>query len=168
MIIINFTKGYVMRKILVFLSIISFAFSVDVGNSVKGELLGEVGATKEVVILDFFASWCISCKKELPLINKLSEDLKNVDIIGIDVDENKKDGLEFVKSLKLDFHIYNDNSQEIIKQFNPVGVPAIYILKDKIIKKIYIGAVDDIDKKLKADILELRWSWFMLFYYLFF
>lgn len=156
MIIIIFTKGYVMRKIIVFLSIISFAFSVEVGNSVKGELLGEIGATKEVVIIDFFASWCISCKKELPLINKLAKELNDVDVIGIDVDKNTKEGLEFVKSLSLDFHIYNDNEQKIINKFNPVGVPAVYILKDKVIKKTYFGAIDDIDKVLKKDIMELR------------
>lgn len=145
-----------MRKIIVFLSIISFAFSIEIGNSVKGELLGKIGATKEVVVIDFFASWCVSCKKELPLINKLAKELKDVDFIGVDVDENKNEGLEFQKSLNLDFHIYNDNDQIIIKQFNPVGVPAVYILKDKIIKKIYFGALDDIDEILKKDIMELK------------
>lgn len=149
-----------MRKIIVFLSIISFAFSIEIGNSVKGELLGKIGATKEVVVIDFFASWCVSCKKELPLINKLAKELKDVDFIGVDVDENKNEGLEFQKSLNLDFHIYNDNDQIIIKQFNPVGVPAVYILKDKIIKKIYFGALDDIDEILKKDIMELKWKYF--------
>lgn len=145
-----------MKKIILFLSIISFAFSLDVGNAVQKDLLDKVGATKKVAVIDFFASWCVSCKKELPLINKLAKELKDVDFIGVDVDEEKNEGLEFQKSLKLDFFIYNDNDQNIIKQFNPAGVPAVYILQDGVIKKTYIGAVDSIDEVLKKDILELR------------
>lgn len=145
-----------MKKIILFLSIVSFTFALEVGDTVKQELLSTIGATKKVVIIDFFASWCVSCKKELPLINKLSKELQEVEFIGIDVDEEKDDGLKFQKKLSIDFSVFNDNNQAIIKQFNPVGVPAIYILQDKIVKKVHIGAIDDVDEVLKKEILELQ------------
>lgn len=145
-----------MKKIILFLSLISFSFSIEAGNEITKELLHTIGATKKVVVIDFFASWCVSCKKELPLINKLAKELKEVEFIGIDVDEEKEEGLKFQKKLAINFSVFNDNDQQVIKQFNPAGVPAIYILQDKVVKKIHIGAIDHIDKVLKKEILELQ------------
>lgn len=122
----------------------------------KGELIPNNLAKKlnlqqnKTYIIDFFASWCVSCKIELPKLNKLNGELSShTKIIGIDVDEMNDDAKSFQKELGLTFPIINDKNQEIIKAFNPVGVPAIYVIRDrKVIDKI-IGAKDDIDKILE-------------------
>lgn len=144
------------KKAFMFFVFISVAFSLDIGTKLDTKILEKIGATKEIVVIDFFASWCVSCKKELPLIDKLSKNMQNIDFIGVDSDENKEDGLAFQKELNLDFHIYNDNNQNIIKQFDPIGVPAVYILKNGVVKKMRFGALDDIDKIIKKDISELK------------
>jgi len=110
-----------------------------------------------IAVVDFFASWCVSCVIELPLINKLSKelDLKEAKIIGLGMDEELEEGLAFQKELGLDFFVYNDYKQEVVAKFDPIGVPAIYYIKDGIVKKVIFGAVHDIDKVIKADIIKI-------------
>ncbi len=145
-----------MKKILLSLLVYSVAFGYSLNKQVLKADLDTIGVKKDVVVIDFFASWCVSCKKELPLIEKLSKQITSVQFIGVDVDEEKEDGLAFQKKLGLSFHVYNDEKQKIIKNFNPEGVPAIYILKNGTIKKIRIGAIDNVDKVLKKDLAEIK------------
>jgi len=108
----------------------------------------------KITVVDFFASWCISCAKELPLINDLhkSSDSKKVEILGVDTDKDIKKGKAFQKKLALDFRVYNDSSQDVIGAFDPIGMPACYIIKNGKIVDAIFGAVDDIDKKLAKKI----------------
>ena len=122
----------------------------------KGELISDNLAKKlqlqqdKTYIIDFFASWCVSCKIELPKLNKLNGELSaHTKIIGIDVDEKLDDAKSFQKELHINFPVINDTKQEIIKVFNPVGVPAIYVIRDKKVIDKIIGAKDDIDKLLE-------------------
>lgn len=110
-----------------------------------------------VAVVDFFASWCVSCIIELPLINKLSKelDVKEAKIVGLGMDEDLAEGLAFQKEMGLDFFVYNDYKQEVVAKFDPVGVPALYYIKDGIVKKVIFGAVHDIDKVIKADIIKI-------------
>lgn len=144
------------KKVFLFFIFVSVAFSLEVGSKLDAKLLEKIGATKNVVVIDFFASWCVSCKKELPLIDKLSKNMTNVQFLGVDSDEEKEDGIAFQKSLNLSFHVYNDNDQQVIKKFDPIGIPALYIVKDGVIKKAHFGALDNIDEIIKKDIMELK------------
>ncbi|MEA3228962.1 MAG: TlpA disulfide reductase family protein, partial [Campylobacterota bacterium] len=111
-----------------------------------------------IYVIDFFASWCGSCKKEIPLISLANQkiDKTKVEIIGIDVDKKLKDGEKFQNRLKsknqLNFRVINDPQGNIISKFAPIGMPTLYYVKNKKVLKIIVSAVDEIDKKILADI----------------
>jgi thiol-disulfide isomerase/thioredoxin len=134
------------------LSITSSAY--EVGDTIDEKIASKINLGEGITVVDFFASWCVSCKKELPLINNLSHELnsKVVKFVGIDTDENVEEGKAFQENLKLDFFIFNDNKQEIVQKFNPIGMPAIYYIKNKKVVKVLFGAVDHIDTVIKKDI----------------
>lgn len=147
-----------MKKIIVILLTI-FSLSVtsnayEVGDTIDEKIASKINLGEGITVVDFFASWCVSCKKELPLINNLSHELnsKVVKFVGIDTDENVEEGKAFQENLKLDFFIFNDNKQEIVQKFNPIGMPAIYYIKNKKVVKVLFGAVDHIDTVIKKDI----------------
>ncbi len=52
----------------------------------------------KIYVIDFFASWCESCKKEMPLLIKVSKEMdrEKFELIGVDVDED----IKMVKSFK--------------------------------------------------------------------
>jgi len=111
----------------------------------------------KIVILDFGASWCVPCKKEIPEVKKIYNkyNSKGLEIIGISFDENKFVWKEYVKKEKLNwYHIFNGsrNSEKkgtISHLYNVIPIPA-YILIDKngIIIDRY-RAADKEDKSLE-------------------
>jgi len=112
----------------------------------------------KIYIIDFFASWCHSCKKELPLINKLNEqiDQNSTEIIGIDVDEKLEDAEAFQEEMKLNFRVINDTNNELISLFDPLGVPAIFIVKNSKIITVITGAKDSIDSYILEGLKDLK------------
>ena len=114
--------------------------------------------TDKVYIIDFFASWCHSCKKELPLINKLNNtiDKNETEIIGIDVDEDSEEGKKFQKELALNFKVINDANNELIGAFNPVGMPSVFIVKNSQIIAVIAGAKENIDSYILEGLKDLK------------
>jgi thiol-disulfide isomerase/thioredoxin len=109
----------------------------------------------KVYIINFFASWCKSCKKELPLISQVYNETTH-NIIAISADKDKTKAKKFVENLKLPFRVIYDTEQEIINSFEPKGFPALYYIKNGKILKSIIGARDNIDIHIKQHIKELK------------
>jgi cytochrome c biogenesis protein CcmG, thiol:disulfide interchange protein DsbE len=103
-------------------------------------------------VVSFFASWCGSCKKEIPQLSRIASERKDIEIIGVDVDKDPQDAQKFQEELKeyFTFRVINDSSNEIIKEYKPIGMPALYIVQNKQVCANIFGAVDD----LKAAINE--------------
>ena len=132
--------------------------SYKVGDTLSADVVQKLQLKQDkIYVLDFFAAWCVSCKIELPLVSKLNKtiDKSKYKIIGINVDEDINEGKAFVKDLALDFNIVYDNTNEIISKFEPIGVPAIYYIKNNTVQKVIFGAVHNIDKKIQADLKSI-------------
>jgi thiol-disulfide isomerase/thioredoxin len=112
----------------------------------------------KVYIIDFFASWCKSCKKELPLMVNLQNqiDQNSTEIIGVDVDESLEDAQSFQASLALNFRVVNDTNNELIELFDPVGMPSIFIVKELKIVAVLTGAKENIDKIIIDGLKDLK------------
>ncbi len=116
-------------------------------------LLQKLGIQERgVYVVDFFASWCHSCQKELLLLNSMN----SVEIVGVDVDENIDEGKTFVKKLGLKFKVIYDPKGEIVSKFDPPGIPALYIIKDGEVVRSIIGARPHIDRELTKIFKELQ------------
>lgn len=128
--------------------------------SANTQKLLQLNQSKDVIIVDFFASWCVSCRVEIPLLAKLNAtlDQSKVEIIGVDVDEDVKAREKFLASMRekgMNFRVVNDPEQKIISEFSPVGMPALYyVVKGKVIGA-RIGAIEHIDQVVKSDLQEL-------------
>lgn len=111
---------------------------------------------KGIVIVDFFASWCKSCRKELPLLQKFAQKHPNIKIIAVSVNEDIDAAKKFVKELHLDLFILYDTKGEIVSYFNPVGIPALYIFKEKKLQGSIIGAKENFSEILTNKIKALQ------------
>jgi len=152
-----------MRKVLFMLVMVSCLFGYEKGDRLDQDVIDSLHLQKDrVYILDFFASWCFSCKKEMPLLSKLNDtlDKSRVEIIGIDVDEEPQKGLDFQKDMRskglLNFKVHNDFKGKIVNRFEPVGFPAVYVIKDLKVVSMKIGAKEGIDKLLLDEIKDLK------------
>ncbi len=104
-----------------------------------------------LILLNFWATWCEPCKKELPSLNRLqiNENLNNLKIFAINISkENKKKVDNFFKDLNIEnFEPYYDAPTTLAKTFSLRGVPTS-ILLDKDGKEFsrIIGSIDFDDK----------------------
>ena len=148
--------------------LISFLFlanliAYDKGDSISDSIASHLGCNDDkVYVIDFFASWCGSCKKEIPLISRANTkiDSTKVEIIGVDVDKDVNKGIKFQNELKnsnnLKFRVINDPQNLIISEFAPIGMPTLYYVKNKKVVAIVTGAVDNIDEKIIDDLKEME------------
>lgn len=115
---------------------------------------------EKTYVLSFFASWCGSCKNEIPQLSEIAKERKDLEIIGIDVDKNPQDAKKFQEELSeyFNFRVINDSSNEIIKEYKPIGMPALYIIKNKQVCANIFGAVDDLETAINEALQECKES----------
>ena len=105
-----------------------------------------------VIILNFWATWCEPCKEEMPSLDKLqaNSNLNNLKVFPINIgNENKKKVNEFFENLNIkNFEPYFDSPITLAKKFSLRGVPtSILIDKDGQEFARIIGSIDFENKK---------------------
>ena len=110
------------------------------------DLTGKKG---NIMILNFWATWCAPCKKEMPSLDRLSKRYPEILIYPINLEKPNLDKTKtFFKDLDIStLNIYFDSEFELVKLFNMRGVPTS-ILIDKNGREFarIIGEVDFFDK----------------------
>lgn len=136
-------------------------FGLKIGEAVDKQTLQELGLIEDkVYVVSFFASWCSSCKKELPILCQLHEQSEtyNFSIVGIDVDKDINKAKSFQSSIRngegINFRVINDPKNKLINTFDPIGMPALYFIKDGKVIDVIFGAVDDIDIKILEKVSQ--------------
>jgi thiol-disulfide isomerase/thioredoxin len=80
-----------------------------------------------LVLLNFWATWCVPCKKEMPSLDALKEnpELDNIEIFPINIGkDNLKKSEKFFKDLNIkNLNIYFDNPSTLAKDLSLRGVP---------------------------------------------
>ena len=110
------------------------------------DLTGKKG---NIMILNFWATWCAPCKKEMPSLEELSKKYPEILIYPINLEKPNQDkAKKFFDDLKISkLKIYFDPKFSLVKLFNMRGVPTS-ILIDKNGKEFarVIGEVDFFDE----------------------
>jgi thiol-disulfide isomerase/thioredoxin len=105
-----------------------------------------------LVLLNFWATWCAPCKEEMPSLDglKLRPELNNIEILPINIGKDSlKKSDQFFKDLNIkNLNIYFDNPKTLAKDFGLRGLPTT-ILFNKEGKEFarVIGSIDFLDKE---------------------
>ena len=104
-----------------------------------------------LILLNFWATWCAPCKEEMPSLDNLQSNktLNNLKIFPINIGkDNLKKALEFFEDLEItNLNIYFDNPSTLAKTFSLRGVPtSILINKDGYEFARIMGSIDFNDK----------------------
>ncbi len=95
----------------------------------------------EVVLLNFFASWCPPCMGEMPAFEKLKKDnIEGLSILCVNCMEDKATVDQLVKDEGYTFPIAYDVEGKIGQLYPTEGIPYTLVIKNGVIEKIYLGA----------------------------
>jgi len=85
-----------------------------------------------IMIINFWASWCLPCKREMPSLAKLAEKYPDIKVYAINMEKpNKLKAGDFFKSIGItSLDIYFDPDYKLVKTFKMRGLPTS-ILIDK-------------------------------------
>jgi thiol-disulfide isomerase/thioredoxin len=115
---------------------------------------------QEITLINFWASWCVPCKEEMPSIDKLVNILgKNkIKIFAINLEKiNKKKTDKFLSDLRIkNFSTYYDPDYVLANRIGLRGLPTTLII-DRNGKELarVIGSVDFADEKFISWLKEL-------------
>lgn len=84
----------------------------------------------KVVLVDFFASWCHPCQESFPVMEELYKQYagKGLVIIAINVDKNKADMDDFLKTHPATFVVLRDASNKLVSQVKIPTMPSSFLL----------------------------------------
>ena len=82
------------------------------------------------VIVNFWATWCQPCRRELPSLIELQQRLasRGLEVVAISIDANPSDVEAFLKEQPLPFTIGLDPEHQTADRFGVSSVPATFIL----------------------------------------
>ncbi len=106
-------------------------------NNIEKNLINILDFNSNYVV-NFWATWCVPCKKELPDLNKMKIENKNLKVIIISIDKKPiKDQLNFLKKNKVnELTAYFDQNMTFFKSLKLRGIPTTLLInQQKIIAK---------------------------------
>ena len=103
-----------------------------------------------IMIINFWASWCMPCRREMPSLEKLAQMHPEIKVYAINMEKpNKLRAGDFFKSIGVtSLSIYFDPEFKLVKQFKMRGLPTS-ILINKSGKEFgrIVGEIDFNDKE---------------------
>lgn len=130
-------------------------------ETMNGQTLNLAEQQGKVILVNFWATWCAPCRREIPDLVELYSELQSegLIIVGIAVDQEGAKVVEpYVKKQKINYPIVLDPDQSTESHFDAMyGLPTTYVInpKGKIVRRVLgVFPVDDMKSELKKMLSE--------------
>ena len=115
----------------------------------------------KAIFLNFWATWCIPCRQEMPTMEKAYQDYKSrgLEILAVSIDAGPKSAVKsFMQELKLNFPALLDPKMEVLSLYRQFSIPASFLIdKEGIVRHREVGYRDWTDadsRKLLEALLK--------------
>lgn len=112
----------------------------------------------KVVMINFWATWCAPCRKELPLLNKIYNKYKSKGfvLLGVNIDNSNKLAIKMIKELKINFPVLFDKTQATSEAYDLQAMPSTFIVdKHGVIRFRHFGFKSGYERKYEKDVKSL-------------
>jgi thiol-disulfide isomerase/thioredoxin len=114
------------RSTALWLLTISIATAATAANAPSLDLSAHRG---KIVVVDFWASWCVPCRRSIPWLNAMQSKYgdQGLVVIGINVDAERAEAERFLAETPAQFQIVYDPEGRLPKELGVVGMPSSFI-----------------------------------------
>jgi len=103
------------------------------GTTLTGQHLDTSRWRGHVIVVNFWGSWCVPCRKEAPVLARVARDTRflGARFLGIDIREGPASGLAFGRHYSIPYPSISDPGNLIAARFGaaaPVATPSTYII----------------------------------------
>lgn len=162
-------KKYLVKKILGMGLLLSTSLLVAGANasdpapdftlqSSTGENVRLAEQRGQVVMLNFWASWCGPCRQEMPLLDAMHKRYSSAgfQFYGINVEEDNTDAKKLLKELGVSFPVLFDPESKASKLYNVDAMPTTVVIDKKgLIRYVNRGYKPGDENKYRDQIREL-------------
>ncbi len=147
--------------VLVFCSTAAFAADMAPDFTLKsstGENIRLAEQRGQVVMLNFWASWCGPCREEMPLLDAMSKKYgpMGFTLYGINVDADTADAKKVLEKIKVTYPVLFDPESKLSELYKVEGMPfSVVIDKKGQVRYIHKGYSLGDEKKYAKYIMEL-------------
>lgn len=112
----------------------------------------------QVVMLNFWASWCGPCRKEMPLLDAMYQRYSSAGFVlyGVNVEEDNTDAKKLLKELGVTFPVLFDTESKASSLYNVDAMPTTVVIDKKgQVRYVNRGYKDGDENKYRDQIREL-------------
>ena len=127
-------------------------------KSLQGKNLKLEEQRGQIILINFWASWCGPCRKEMPVLQSLHQKYQDLGVAvwGVNVEQENQAGRDFLADLNLSFPIFFDQTNTISKTYQVEAMPTTVIVdRDGKVRYIFRGYKDGYEKKYAKAIKKL-------------
>ena len=99
----------------------------------------------QVVVLNFWATWCPPCVEETPSLVQMQARFKNkgVVVLAVSIDADDSEYHKFLKDYSVNMVTVRDEAQKAARLYGTFGWPESYVIdRNGVIRRKFIGPVD--------------------------
>ena len=110
-----------------------------------GEQIALTDLRGQVVVINFWASWCVECYKEATLLEEAYQDFKDQGVVflGVDYLDTEKDALAYMAKYGITYPSGQDFGTKISRQYQITGVPETFFIdRNGEVAHVQIGSIE--------------------------
>ena len=112
----------------------------------------------QVVVLNFWATWCPPCVEEMPSLIQMADKVKpkGVTVLGVSVDVDQAAYENFLKNHGVDFLTVRDPDEKSPALYGTTGWPETFIIdRQGVLRRKFVGPVDWNDPEIVQYLTSL-------------
>lgn len=144
------------RSLFAALFAVLLSFTPGLAPAVEGQL--DLSAYKgKVVYLDFWASWCVPCRKSFPWLNELAKKYPDdLVVVGINVDNERAAAMKFLEKYPASFPLVFDPKGTLATRFKLEGMPSsVLIGRDGNVAHRHVGFREEKKAEYEKTLIQL-------------
>jgi len=100
------------------------------GSTLDARQLSMTEYRGTVIVLNFWATWCLECRSEMPLLERLQREFSSwgLAIIAVNARENKEAVRRYARELGLTFPLVLDPDGKINALYGVIGLPTTFVV----------------------------------------